>query len=122
LLLASNESFANAEQDLELLTGVRVPHSTQHRLLEKCQFSCAQASTPIEELSLDGGNVRIRTPQGQESQWKNYKAIQLHQGVGGAYFQENEAFSGEANWSEGEDCGRTVECQKCLSNLKTAMC
>lgn len=38
LLLVSNKSFANAEQDLELLTGVRVPHSTQHRLVERYQF------------------------------------------------------------------------------------
>jgi len=33
LLLVSNESFTNAEQDIKVLTGVKISHSTQHRLI-----------------------------------------------------------------------------------------
>ena len=39
LLLVGNESFANAERDIEILTGVRIPHSTQHRLVANYQLS-----------------------------------------------------------------------------------
>ena len=38
LLLVGNESFVNAEKDLEILTGVNVPHSTQHRLVNSYQL------------------------------------------------------------------------------------
>ncbi len=31
LLLSANESYQNAEADIETLTGVKVGHSTQHR-------------------------------------------------------------------------------------------
>ena len=39
LLLVANESFVNAERDIEILTGVRIPHSTQHRLVANYQLS-----------------------------------------------------------------------------------
>lgn len=84
-----NESFANAERDLKMLTGIYVPHSTQHRLLERYEFSSAQAKEPVEALSIDGGNVRLRTPLGEESIWRNYKAVKVHSQVGAAFFQNN---------------------------------
>ncbi|WP_442947905.1 hypothetical protein [Nostoc sp.] len=28
--------------------------------------------------SVDGGNIRIRTPIGQQCDWKGYKAVRLH--------------------------------------------
>jgi hypothetical protein len=33
LLLIGNESFVNAERDIETLTGIKIPHSTQHRMI-----------------------------------------------------------------------------------------
>jgi len=57
-----NESFANAERDLKMLTGIYVPHSTQHRLLERYEFSLPEATKQVEALSIDGGNIRLRTP------------------------------------------------------------
>ncbi|WP_333206567.1 hypothetical protein [Microcoleus sp. Pol17C2] len=75
----ANESFANAEKDLKMLTGIYVPHSTQHRLLERYQFPEAEATEQVKALSIDGGNVRLRTALGEESIWRNYKAVKLNQ-------------------------------------------
>ena len=38
LLLVANESFTNAEQDIEILTGLKISHSTQHRLVNSYQL------------------------------------------------------------------------------------
>lgn len=89
LLLVANESFANAEKDLKMLTGIYVPHSTQHRLLERYKFPEAEATEQVKALSIDGGNVRLRTALGEESIWRNYKAVKLHDQVAAAFFQNN---------------------------------
>lgn len=89
LLLVGNESFANAEKDLKMLTGIYVPHSTQHRLLERYEFPEPEATEQVKALSIDGGNVRLRTALGKESVWRNYKAIQIHGQLGAAFFQNN---------------------------------
>ena len=68
LLLVANESFANAERDLEILTGVRIPHSTQHRLVNNYQLPEAKISKKAESLSVDGGSVRLRTQLGEKSE------------------------------------------------------
>ncbi len=81
-----NESFANAERDLKMLTGIYVPHSTQHRLLERYEFDSAQATEQVEALSIDGGNVRLRTQEGEESIWRNYKAVKVHRLCRGSFF------------------------------------
>jgi hypothetical protein len=36
-------------------------------------------------MSLDGGKVRLRTPLGEPSAWRDYKAVNLHQYVVRAY-------------------------------------
>ena len=89
LLLVGNESFANAERDLKMLTGIYVPHSTQHRLLERYKLAELETTEKVEALSIDGGNVRLRTPLGEESIWRNYKAVKVHGQVGAAFFQNN---------------------------------
>jgi len=71
LLLVGNESFANAERDLKMLTGIYVSHSTQHRLLERYKLLPPETTEKVEALSIDGGNVRLRTHEGEESVWKN---------------------------------------------------
>ncbi len=90
LLLVGNESFANAERDLEILTGLRIPHSTQHRLVGNYQLPEPQITKRAEALSVDGGSVRLRTPLGQKSEWKNYKGLKVHERVGVAFFQDNQ--------------------------------
>nr|WP_144053759.1 ISKra4 family transposase [Baaleninema simplex] len=89
LLLCANESFANAEVDIEVLTGVKVSHGTQHRQARQNALSLSQSQDSVREMSVDGGKVRLRTPKGQESLWRDYKAIALHGQVCAAVFQDN---------------------------------
>lgn len=84
-----NESFANAERDLKTLTGIYVPHSTQHRLLERYKLLPPETTEKVEALSIDGGNVRLRTPLGEERVGRNYQAVKVHGQVGAAFFQNN---------------------------------
>ena len=91
MLLVGNESFVNAERDLKILTGITVPHSTQHRLVNSYHLPEAKIVKRANSLSVDGGTVRLRTPRGKQSEWKNYKAVRVHDRIGMAFFQDNES-------------------------------
>ena len=103
----ANESFANAEREIEILTGVRIPHSTQHRLVANYQLSEPKITTRAEALSVDGGSVRLRTPLGQKSEWKNYKGLKVHERVGVAFFQDNESL---IKWVNQQSLSRNITC------------
>lgn len=90
LLLSANESFANAETDMEVLTGMKLSHSTHHRRARDNSLGWGQAVETVNELSLDGGKVRLRTPEGEESHWRDYKAVALHGSLCSARFQSND--------------------------------
>lgn len=49
----------------------------------------------VEEMSVDGGKVRLPTPQGQPSEWRDYKAVNLHECCVAAFFQDNACL---VNW------------------------
>jgi hypothetical protein len=89
LLLSANESYKNAEADLETLTGVKVGHSTQHRRVQTFELSLPDAKQAITEVCIDGGKVRLRGSQGQESYWRDYKAVRLQNLYYGGFFQDN---------------------------------
>ena len=78
-----------------MLTGIKVGHSTQHRLLWKGEIPKTKGKEKVKALSVDGGSARIRTPLGEKSEWKQYKAIKLHEQVGMALFQNNKEL---INW------------------------
>ena len=61
MLLSANVSYANTARDLEILTGITVSHSTQQRLVQRHEFTEVRVNQEVEELSVDGGKVRIRT-------------------------------------------------------------
>ncbi len=107
LLLVGNESFANAERDIEILTGVRIAHSTQHRLVGNYQLPEPKITQRAETLSVDGGSVRLRTPLGQKSEWKNYKGLKVHERVGVAFFQDNESL---IQWVNQQSLSRNITC------------
>ena len=107
LLLVGNESFVNAEKDLEILTGIKIPHSTQHRLVNNYQLPEPMVSKTAKSLSVDGGSVRIRTPLGQASEWRSYKAIKIHDRVGRAFFQDNQ---GLLEWVNQQPLSKTITC------------
>ncbi len=91
LLLSANVSYANTAQEKEILTGLTVSHSTQQRLVQRHEFTEVRVNQEIEELSVDGGKVRLRTPKGQGCEWRDYKAVNLHGQAVAAYFQDNQA-------------------------------
>ncbi len=77
MLLSANVSYENTAQDLEILTGLNVSHSTQQRLVQRYEFTEVTVNQEVEELSVDGGKVRLRTPVGQGCEWRDYKAVNL---------------------------------------------
>ena len=113
LLLIGNESFVNAQRtcphirDLEILTGITVPHSTQHRLVNSYQLPIPKVVKRAKSLSVDGGTVRLRTPLGKQSEWKNYKAVKVHGRTGMAFFQNNESL---INWVNQQSLTSIVSC------------
>ena len=91
LLLSANVSYENTARDLEVLTGLRISHSTQQRLVQRHKFLAARVNQEVEELTVDGGKVRLRTPVGQGCEWRDYKAVNLDGQAVAAYFQDNQS-------------------------------
>lgn len=90
LRVSANVSYQHAAEDVEYLTGIRISGSAQQRLVHQQTFSLPEVEPKVEELSVDGGNIRIRTRQGKPCAWQGYKAVCLHDiGAVAASFQEN---------------------------------
>ena len=81
LRISANVSYANAESDLAMLTGMRVSDNTQQRLVQTSHFPDPVAEQPIAEACVDGGKVRLRTPLGEICIWRDYKAIATDAGI-----------------------------------------
>ena len=77
LLLSANESYEDAAQDIAVLTGLSVSKSTQQRLVHRQDFPSESVDGGVKEMSIDGGKVRLRTLQGQPSEWRDYKGVNL---------------------------------------------
>jgi hypothetical protein len=92
LHLSANVSYQNAATEVAFLTGIAVSASTQQRLVQGYEFATPSVSpeSPITEVAVDGGKVRMRTPEGEESCWRDYKAVVSDQGMV-ANFQNNGA-------------------------------
>lgn len=98
LRLSANESYQNAEADLEALTGIQVGHSSLHRTVQRQELCLPDAVQTVNEVSLDGGKVRLRSGiKGQPSQWRDYKAARLQGIYYGALFQDNLTLSDWVN-------------------------
>lgn len=92
LRISANVSYAHASEDVALLTGVRVSPKTQQRLIHRQSFADPSVPPPdaVRQVSVDGGQMRLNTPKGQASAWKQYKAVRLDShGIGMAWFQDN---------------------------------
>ncbi|NJR62807.1 MAG: hypothetical protein HC769_30890 [Cyanobacteria bacterium CRU_2_1] len=100
LWLSANESYERAAEDIQVLTGVVMSHSTQQRLVHRQTFDLPQVGQTVEEMSVDGGKVRLRTPKGEPSDWRDYKAVNLHQCCVSAFFQENSSSMSISSRSE----------------------
>lgn len=90
LRLAANESYQSAEAEIEALTGVKVGHSTHQRLVLRQDLPLPEAKQAVNELSIDGGKVRLRGKPKQGSHWRDYKAVRLQGIYYGAFFAMNQ--------------------------------
>lgn len=107
LLLSANESYERAAEDLRVLTGTAVSHSTQQRLVHRQIFDLPQVAQAVEEMSVDGGKVRLRTPQGEPSEWRDYKGVNLHERCVSAFFQDNASL---VNWVNAQPLSTPFTC------------
>jgi len=106
LRLSATVSYAQAEEDVVYLTGVRVPAKTQQRLVHRQTFALPNIEQAIEELSVDGGKVRCRTPLGEASEWRDYKAIDMDRGMV-ANFRNNHQL---VEWVNEQPLAQRVTC------------
>ncbi len=58
-------SYERAAEDVKYATGIEVSKSVQQRLVHHQDFELASVQSTVEELSVDGGNIRIRTQKGR---------------------------------------------------------
>jgi hypothetical protein len=107
LLLSANESFQNAERDVELLTGIKIGHSSQHRWVQEEKWTEPVVKGVVSELSIDGGKVRLRTAEQGECEWRDYKGMRIHGSKCAATFQDNDSLIA---WANGHRWSRNITC------------
>ena len=107
LRVSANVSYQHTEEDVEMLTGIRVPAKTQQRLVHRQTFNLPISEQPLEELSADGGKIRIRTPLGEACRWLDYKGVRLHEFAIGACFHDNEQL---IDWVRQQPLSKPVTC------------
>lgn len=87
--MGAKASFVQASQDVELLTGVKVSAKSVERIVARNPIEPPCQKEPVNEMALDGGMVRLATPRGEESEWRQYKALRLDgDGLGMAWFEQ----------------------------------
>lgn len=107
LIVSANVSYQNAAIDLKVLTGIEVSAKTQQRLVHRQKFPLPQSQREIQELSVDGGKIRLRTPLGEPCIWRDYKGIRIHEQVTEAFFQDNQAL---INWVNEQPLSAPLTC------------
>ena len=105
--MSANNSYQRTAEDLAMLTGVSISASTQQRLVHRHDFEPVVVDKVVTSVSIDGGKVRLRTPLGQESLWKDYKAVTLGGQAVGAYFQQNQTL---VAWVNAQPLAPTLSC------------
>jgi hypothetical protein len=105
-LVSASESYARTEVNIAELTGIKISHSSQQRLVQKQEFPEVTITETVEEMSLDGGKVRLRTEKGKHSEWKDYKAVNA-QGTVAAYFLDNQ---GLVAWVQKQPLAEIFSC------------
>lgn len=105
LRISANVSYAQAAEDVRYLTGIRVPAKTQQRLVQAHDFAQPELLV-LEEVSVDGGKVRLRTPLGEPCQWKDYKAVASEAAIVACYQQNDEL----AEWVNQQPLATPLTC------------
>ena len=92
LRVSANVSYQRTSEDIELFTGMRVSAKTQQRLVQRQSFETPVLKEAVEEVSIDGGTVRLIVEAGEQPQWKQYKAVHLAPlKIHGAWLEDNQA-------------------------------
>ena len=107
LAACGKSSYQEAAEDIKLMTGIAVGHSSLHRLVQRSEIPSPESERPVGELSVDGGKVRLRTPEPGACEWRDYKAVSLHDSLCNAYFQENGAL---IEWVQRQHLASVVTC------------
>lgn len=113
LRLSANVAYQHAAKDIEYITGITVPAKTQLILVHYQKFEQPVATADITELSADGGKVRLITPFGEKSEWKDYKAIVSEAGIVSS-FDQNESI---INWANQQPLAKPVNCQTVMDMM-----
>ena len=75
---------------------MKISARTQQRIVHRYKFPEFESQDPIEEISVDGGKVRLRTEEkGVACVWRDYKAICVNKLSRLAWFQNNNSL---INW------------------------
>lgn len=89
LRMCAKASYEQAEADVAMLTGIRVSAKTQERMVKRVELPEPSSQEGVNELTLDGGMVRVRTPKGEASQWRQYHGIRVNgDGIGMAWYKD----------------------------------
>jgi hypothetical protein len=108
LRISASVSYEKTAEEVEYLTGIKISKSAQQRLIHRQDFELPKAEAPVEELSVDGGNIRVRTAKGEMCSWKGYKATVLHQHQKiAASFQQNEIM---VDWVNSQKLAPIITC------------
>jgi hypothetical protein len=108
LIISANESYEKGEKDLEIFTGVPVSHSTLQRLVKSQEFELPTSKQGVQEITLDGGKIRLRNEnKGESCYWKDYKALCLNNVYCGAFFQNNQDL---IDWSNSQKLLHPMYC------------
>ena len=79
LRISASVSYERTTEEIKYLTEIEISKSAQQRLVHRQEFELPQTESVVAELSVDGGNIRVQTPEGEPSSWKGYKATVLHE-------------------------------------------
>jgi len=107
LIVSANVSYQNAATDIKVLTGIEVSAKTQQRLVHRQQFNKPELSKAVQELSVDGGKIRLRTPLGEPCIWRDYKGIKIHEQATEAFFLDNQTL---INWVNSQPLASPFTC------------
>lgn len=87
--------------------GIKVGHSTLHRMVGRVELAEAQAQTTVEGVSVDGGKICLRGEEESGGQWRDYKLVSLHDNVCEAFFQDPKAL---VDWSVSQPFSAILTC------------
>jgi hypothetical protein len=76
-------------------------------LAQETTLADTEVQEEVKEISLDDGKVRVRTPKGEPSKWRDYKAVRINPTEYGGFFQSNAVLT---NWVNAQTFAPILVC------------